>query len=450
MKTLLTNRHFLSLTGNGVMAVFSMLSYIILYRFLSETDMGNWVFFQFAFLLLDTFRTGLLQTALIKFYSGADETRKRDVAGSSWYIGLMVTSIFIVINIIAFVFIGLISDAGVLVVMKWFGISLAVTLPYNVSIWILQAEQRFDRILYIRLLNQGSFIILIFSLYLFHAVDLQGVIYSFIFGAFLTSFVAVAGGWARLTSIRHRTQATVREIFHFGKFSFGTFLCANLLRSSDAFIVKFMIGPAALAVYNLPQRLLEIIEIPLRSGLATAMPSMSTAVNQRREAEVVYILKKYTVLLTLLFVPIIITMFVFADVIVGLVGGGKYVSTEAANIYRIALLCSLLYPLERFLGVTLDIINKPQLNLIKVILALTVNVLADIICIKVMGNIYGAAVASVFTLMASTIYGYVTLHRYLPITFRGTIDLAVFELRESAAFLSHKAKLLRNQQFHNQ
>ena len=443
MKGFFKNRHFLSLSGNGVMAVFSTLSYIILYRFLSEMDMGNWVFFQFAFLLLDTFRTGLLQTALIKFYSGADETRKRDVAGSSWYIGLMVTSIFIVLNLISLFIIGLISDAGILVVLKWFGISLTVTLPYNVSIWILQAEQRFDKILYIRLLNQGSFIVLVFGLYLFHAVDLQGVIYSFIFGAFLTSFVAVAAGWSQLVSIRHRTQATVREIFHFGKYSFGTFLCSNLLRSSDAFIVKFMIGPAALAVYNLPQRLLEIIEIPLRSGLATAMPSMSTAMNQRREVEVAYILKKYTILLTLLIAPIIVGMFVFADVIVSLIGGGKYANTEAANIYRIALVCSLLFPLERFLGVTLDIINKPQLNLIKVIIALTVNILADILCIKMMGNIYGAAVASMFTLVASTVYGYIVLKRYLPIPFRGTLTLAVIEVKEIAAVLFHKMKLLR-------
>ena len=75
MKAILRNRHFQSLTGNGVMAVFSVLTYSILFRFLAEADMGNWIFFQFAFLLLDTFRTGLLQTAVIKFYAGADIVR---------------------------------------------------------------------------------------------------------------------------------------------------------------------------------------------------------------------------------------------------------------------------------------------------------------------------------------------------------------------------------------
>ena len=112
---LLKNRHFLSLAGNGVMAVFSLLTYLILYRFLSAADMGNWVFFQTAFLLLDTFRTGLLQTALIKFYAGADDLRKRTVSGSAWYIGLLVTGIFVVLNLGALPFAGWTSDAGILV-----------------------------------------------------------------------------------------------------------------------------------------------------------------------------------------------------------------------------------------------------------------------------------------------------------------------------------------------
>jgi O-antigen/teichoic acid export membrane protein len=429
MTALLRNRHFQSLTGNGVMAVFSVLTYSILFRFLSEADMGNWIFFQFSFLLLDTFRTGLLQTALIKFYAGADAVRQRCVAGSGWYIGLLVTALFVVLNVVALPFLGYVGDVGVLVLLYWFGLSLVITLPFNVAIWILQAEQRFDRILYLRLLNQGSFIVLVFSLYLLKEVNLTRVIQAFLGSSLLSSVVVVATGWARLGALRHRTPDVVRELFHFGKYSFGTFLCSNLLRSSDTFIIKFMLGPAALAVYNLPQRLLEIIEIPLRSGLGTAMPSMSAAVNRKRDDEVVELLKKYTGFLTLLFIPIVVGVLVFADVIVGLVGGGKYVATEAANLYRILIVCSLLFPLERFLGVTLDIIGRPQLNLVKVILALTVNVVADIACIHFTRSIYGAAWASIFTLLASTAYGYFVLRRFIPINFSGVPELAATEIR---------------------
>jgi O-antigen/teichoic acid export membrane protein len=196
MTALLRNRHFQSLTGNGVMAVFSVLTYSILFRFLSEADMGNWIFFQFSFLLLDTFRTGLLQTALIKFYAGADAVRQRCVAGSGWYIGLLVTALFVVLNVVALPFLGYVRDVGVLVLLYWFGLSLVITLPFNVAIWVLQAEQRFDRILYLRLLNQGSFIVLVFSLYLLKEVNLTRVIQAFLGSSLLSSVVVVATGWA--------------------------------------------------------------------------------------------------------------------------------------------------------------------------------------------------------------------------------------------------------------
>ncbi len=284
---------------------------------------------------------------------------------------------------------------------------------------------------------------LVFSLYLLHGVTLGHVIAAFVISSLLTSVVAIATGWARLSTLRHRTSEVINEVFHFGKYSFGTFLCANLLRSSDTFIIKFMLSPAALAVYNLPTRLLEIIEIPLRSGFATAMPSMSADINRGREDEVATTLKKYVGLLTLLFVPITIGVLLFADVLVGLIGGGKYVGTEAANIYRIMIVCSLLFPLERFLGITLDLINKPQLNLVKVLLALAVNVTADIACIHFMHSIYGAAVASIFTLVASTVYGYVMLRRYLPINFRGTSELVMTEIKSQATTAAEKLKLVK-------
>ncbi|MGY2134567.1 oligosaccharide flippase family protein [Hymenobacter sp. HD11105] len=440
MRAFFTNRHFLSLTGNGVMAVFSVLTYSLLYRFLAAADMGNWVFFQFSFLLLDSFRTGLLQTALIKFFAGADAARQQAVAGAAWYLGLLVTGGFLVLNLLALPLLGGLSDAGVLVLVQWFGVALAVTLPFNVATWMLQAEQRFDSILYIRLLNQGSFIVLVFGAYLLERISLPTVMGAFVLSALLTSVVSVVAGWARLGALPHRTAATVREVFHFGKYSFGTYLCANLLRSSDTFIIKFMLGPAALAVYNLPMRLLEMLEIPLRSGLATAMPSMSAAMNRQREPEVAAIMGRYIGFLSLLFLPIAVGAGLLADVLVSVVGGEKYVTTEAALIYRLMLGSALLYPLERFLGVTLDIINKPHLNLVKVLLALSVNVAADIICIKLTGNVYGAALASVFTLLVSTIYGYLVLGRYLPLRLQSILPRAFEEVVRRGAGLFHKLR----------
>ena len=100
----LKNKHFLSLAGNGSMAVLAMLTVAILYRNLPVNEMGAWVFFQTVFVLLDTFRTGFLQVALIKFYSDTEAPRSTEVLGSVWYLALMITGILLLATAAVFPF----------------------------------------------------------------------------------------------------------------------------------------------------------------------------------------------------------------------------------------------------------------------------------------------------------------------------------------------------------
>ena len=411
------------------MAVLSVVTYAVLFRILKESEMGNWVFYQFAFILLDSCRTGFLQTALIKFYAGSDDKLKSEVAGSAWYIALIITGLLAIPNIPALFAGDYIHDQGIWLFIKWYSINLFLTLPFNFALWILQAEQRFDQILVLRLITQGSFIILIFIFYLLNRIDIEMVIYLSLASALLASVVSIILGWSRIRSLGSRTKASTSKLYHFGKFGVGSYLCSTLFKSSDAFFIKFMIGPAALAVYNLPQRLMEIVEIPLRSFMATAMPEMSAAFNQGKKAEVMHIMKKYAGVLTLCLIPLIIGMVLFADVFVSIIGGPKYANSEAANVFRIFMVCSILYPIERFPGITLDIIHKPQLNLLKVIYSLIVNVVTDIIAIKLFGNIYGVAIASVFTLLFGVAFGFFSLKKFLPFNLSGILRSGYDELK---------------------
>lgn len=249
-------------------------------------------------------------------------------------------------------------------------------------------------------------------------------------------------GWSRIATFSKRTSGCVREIVRFGRYSMGTYLFSTVFKHSDSIIIKFMIGPAALSVYNLAQRLLEIIEIPIRSFLATAMPAMSVAFNKGENGRVSHIMKKYTGTLTVLLIPIIICMLLFADVIVAIIGGQKYIHTEAANVFRIFMFYAILFPLDRFSGITLDIIHKPQLNFIKIIFSLVINVAADIIAIKIFGNVYSVAAASIFTLLFGVGFGYITLNRYLPYNLNGVLKLGYEESRTLISdFLKKKSAL---------
>lgn len=410
----LNNKHFLSLAGNGSMSVVAMITVGLLYRSLSIEEIGYWVFFQAVAVLLDTFRTGFLQIALVKFYTGTDPVRSKEVLGSVWYLAIIITVALGLLNLAFVPFIKYIQDPAFVIIIQWFGVSFLANLPSSITSWILQADQRFDRLLIIRAITQGCFIISIVALIIFDQMSLQAVFITNLVSYLLTSIISILFGWSGIKFLISKTKKCVIEIYHFGKFSVGTTISANLLRSTDTFIVTYMLGPAAVAIYNLPGRLMEIIEIPLRSTIATAMSSLAKAYNRGNKREVAYILQKYAGTLTLALIPVAIGAIFFADIATGLLGGGKYVNTEAGNLLRLMMIMAVFYPIDRFIAVSLDIIHQPKANFIKVLLMLVVNVSGDFVGIYLTGNLYGAVFATSLPLLVGIFYGYYCFNKFIP------------------------------------
>lgn len=409
----LNNKHFLSLATNGITAVLSVITVAVLNYSLAVAENGIWIFFQTVFVLIDTFRTGFLQTALIKFYSGVTKQRAEEVVGSVWYLGSMVTLISFVITGIAW-FLPL-QDKGIQTVVFWFSITFLATLPNVIAIWVLQAQQQFDKILLIRVLNQGSFLLFVFIYILLDELNITNVLIANLASCIVTDILCFAKRWTVLYTIKKRTKSCIEEIYHFGKYSVGTTISANLLRSSDVFIIKIMLGDAAVGIYSIPQKLMEFIEIPLRSFLVTALPSMSAAFNQNNKEEVAITMKRYAGLLMVALIPVAIGSLLLADVAVAIIGGPKYVDTEAANVFRIFMAFAIFLPLDRFIGVTLDVIHLPKINFIKVVIMLAINVVADVSGIYIFKNVYGVAIASIPTFYIGILFGFKYIKKNLPL-----------------------------------
>ncbi|MFD0833060.1 lipopolysaccharide biosynthesis protein [Mucilaginibacter boryungensis] len=429
IKPLFKNKQFLSLAGNVIMSMLNIITTSILYRHMAKEEIGVWFFFQTTFILIDTFRTGFLQTAFVKFYAGAQPERAENILGSTWYLGLLITGIVFLINIPAFFLLNYIDNLGIIEVIKWTTITFVSTLPIVMATWLLQAQARYAEILYIRAVNQASFIIFVITLILSKHITLNMVFITNVLSCLLTCIVIFSCRWSGFKSVTKQTRGSVKELFHFGKFSVGTSISANLLRSSDTFIINFTLGPGAIAIYNISQTLTNLIDIPLRSFVTTGMTSLAAAQNNNKKEEVEYIFKKYAGALTIIFIPVIIGGFIFADVAVSLIGGGKYVGTPAANIFRIFMIFAFFIPLDRFIGVTLDVIHKPKYNFYKVLIMLAINVVGDFAGIYFMHSIYGVGIASIPTFVFGTVIGYFSLKRFLNFDLTSIFKLGYTETR---------------------
>jgi O-antigen/teichoic acid export membrane protein len=253
------------------------------------------------------------------------------------------------------------------------------------------------------------------------------VFWSYVISNALLALISISLGWNRISSIASVTKTYMRSLLNFGKFSMGTLIGTNLLRSSDTFIITAFIGPNPVAIYNVPDKLIGLMEIPIRALTSISFPQMAKAYSkgniQRFQSEF------YTGagLLTIFILPISIIVFITAPQLVVWLGGEQY--AESMEILRVFAIYMALVPIERYSGLGLDVINKPKLNFIKVVYMLTVNAIGDVIVLSMGGGIYWVAVISVVTYSSGILFGYYFLRNTIPFKLSTILALGVKELK---------------------
>ena len=429
------NKHFLALAGNGVISVMNLVQMSLIYHKLQITDVGNWVFFLSTIGILESVRTGFLSTATVKFYAGTSGKRADEVLGSIWFLALSLTGILVAVNLCCLPLMKYIPQQDLRVTINWVGVTFVSSLPYTLIAWILTAEERYDKILFLRMVNSLSMIAVIIVEIMFYKLTLERMLWINFLTNMLTNLVAILFGMARIKTLFRRSKACVAEIFHFGKFSLGTNLATNLVRNSDIYIIRILLGQEAVAIYNIPSKLLEIFEIPLRSFVGTGMSGMAIAYNNNNFARIKEILVKYAGMLTIAFAPLVLFSIIVAKYAVLIVSSKYYLATSAVNLFRIYIFCSLFTPIDRFNGTTLDVIHKPKINFYKTLIMLSTNIITDFVGIKIFGNLYGVAAGSFVTLLSGLIFGYIQLNRFLPYTYSEVFSTG---FRESRQFITAK------------
>ncbi len=439
----LKNKHFLALTGNIVISAFSIIIMSLLYRSMTKPDIGSWFFFLSVQSVAESFRAGFLGTATVKFYAGTVKERAEGVLGSIWFIAISITLTLMLLNGILWLIFKNIDYPQMIIVIKWLGVTFLSSLPFTVTTWILMADENYTKILWLRLVNSGSMFLIIGGLILWHKMSLENLmILNFVTNLFSSLFCVVMN-LSRIRTLIKFTKEIIIEISHFGKYSLGSNISTILFKNADTFFITMLLGPASLAIYNIPCRLMTIIELPLSSFIGTGMSAMAAAMNRNKIDEVLSVFKKYVGLLTFAFIPLVLGGIIFADVAISILGGSKYVGTEAANIFRIMILFSLLFPFDRFSGVTLDMLHLPHVNFQKVLIMLFFSVGGTFAGIVIFKNLYGIAIVSPLTIISGVLFGYYTLRKKLDFTFKEIFQTGWAESKIKLALVAAKINQFR-------
>ncbi len=425
-KKLLKTNKSLSLISSGTAAVLGLVTFGLLARSFSMSELGYWGFFMTVYTLFDMLRAGMISNALIKRINECDSEEEASVViGSGWKLNFLITLVGSAsIALVFFVIYYFTQDESYRYLFQWFVPIALMSLPHSMAIWILNAYVRFDRIVWIRFFLQGSFLLGVVYQYYFQP-GLNFILICYLLSNLLPAILVMVTGWSKFRYFNRGNREMNRSLFNFGKFSMATMVGSNFLRSSDTFIIMSILGPGANAVYSVAERLIGLFDIPLRAFVAIAFPQLAKKYAVGLKDEFENELETGAGFSTLLLLPISIVVLIFAEPMVIALGGEEYLSS--ANVLRVFAIYTALTPLDRFTGIALDVINRPDLNFYKVLLMLAANIIGDVLVLQYSENLVWVAFISIITFGTGILFGVIFLRRHISLHFRNILQKGGYE-----------------------
>jgi O-antigen/teichoic acid export membrane protein len=405
-----------SLIGNLVFAAFSMLLFLMMVRLLSIDMYGRWIIFITTVSLLDMLRIGLTGTGAIHAISTSNGDDKNKNISASYRLNIYTTLIISVIFIpIYFIFAPFVGDSYYFPVLLYYPLLALANLAHMQATNYSQGIINFKRVMIIRSLL-GSLNFLFIGLYIwFFDETLNGIIITYSLSDILVSTIVVILKWDGRQYLKIKCKQNILDLLQFGKYSTASSIGSNLLRSSDTIIISLstIMGAQAVAIYAIPLKFVEMIEIPLRSFNATSLPKLSAAFKTSKD-EFRKVLNMYVSYSVLMLIPVIIIIPLFSTMILKFFGGSNYADSlelQKQILYIISFYIIAL-PYDRYSGIALFAFNKPKLNFYKVFIMLFINIIFDLIAVFVFHSLPMIAIGSVAFTFAGIAIGWYYIYKF--------------------------------------
>lgn len=189
------------------------------------------------------------------------------------------------------------------------------------------------------------------------------------------------------------TRERMLELYHFGKYTFGTALSSQAIRNTNQWMLGRMVSPEGVAQYNPAIRIANLVEVPTLAIAQVVFPKAAKQVAEKGLDAAKEMYKKSVASILCFIIPPSIVMYFMATEVVVLLAGERYADT--GNILQVTLFYSLFIPFARQFGVILDAIGKQKINFYFVILTGVLNIVFNYFFIPeygVIGAAYGTLV----------------------------------------------------------
>jgi lipopolysaccharide exporter len=400
---------------------FGFFNFLILIRVLSPADYGAWVLFISVSTLMELVKHGFIRNPLIRYLTITPPEEQAALQSASLFLNIIIGALQGAV-LVAFAFM-LTSFWNVPQLHSLFLIYILTTVafvPANHFDTVQQAGLQFMQLFFVNLVKQAGLFLYVISAFLTGSrITLEGCAIAQLAGVVascLLSYIFVKG---LLHFSRHLNTKWVKELYHYGKFTFGTNVSSMIIKNMSTWLLGRMVSVNAVTIFNPAIRVSNLVEVPNDTLSAIYFPRVSKDVAEKGVNAVKRRYEMAVGALLAMVIPCALLMMLLAPQVILLIAGPGF--EETIPVLRLTMLYCMLLPFNRFFGVTLDAIGKAKVNFRMVMLTAVLNLGCCLLFIHYFGTI-GAAYGTLLTYFTMFVANQIYLRKRFGITLQGVFE----------------------------
>ena len=384
---------FINVIQNFSGVFFGFASFYFLVRILSKHDFGAWTLFMATATILEIFRNGLIQNALVRFISSAPAEEHHKITSASFTISGILTVICIVANLLFAHQVARIWKTEELETMFYlFNIVFILSGVLTQFNCIEQANLNYAGVFITNFIRQATFFTYVLVCFIMEIkVSLTYLLYIQIVGVLVSTLVGYFYVRPYLKLSFKLYPEWIKKLFNYGKYAFGTSISSILSTTIDQMMLGVLLSPAAAGSFNIAVRITNLIEIPTNAVATIVFPQSAKRLEAEGVEAVKYLYEKSVGVILAILIPGVLIIFLCSDFVIHFIAGGKY--DDSIPLLKVTLMYCILIPFGRQFGTILDSIGRTRTTFIVVVICATINLSLNYVFIIKMGVI-GAAYAT--------------------------------------------------------
>jgi len=388
---------------------------------LPREDIGVWVLFTSVTAILETVRNGFIRNPFVAMLVDVPPGERKSVVTASLVLHCLLAGCLSIMLLLSAVPLSAFWDAsGLESLFFLYALNNIIFVPFLHLEYLQTARSNFKAIFLTNVSRISAPALYIVAVY---ASGARIQLFDLVVVQIIATAIAALLGFFLLkgSAFGHGplNRDILRQLFHLGKYTFGTNISSMFVKSTDSWMIGRLISTAGVAIYNPAIRIGNLVEVPTLAIGSLVFPKVPERMRERGVEGVRSIYTKSVSLILATMLPFVVFLYVFAENIIVMVFGPPYI--DAASILRVTIFYTLIIPFNRQFGTVMDSLRNPKLNFYLLVLVAVMNVIFNYVFLRAFG-IIGSAYGTLLSYCIVFILNQIILYRKYGITTWGVVE----------------------------